>query len=285
MRYWWPVAVLVSGLVVGGIGYTLYQNQIPTAPNPVVEELYPTTTEIPENILRLYLYFSEPMKDGQTLRSVHVYDDRGAAVNVYDPDSGSTGIFLETLEELWSPDYKRITLILDPGRVKTDLDSHDALGRSFERGRTYTLEVDTTLESAAGKHLSEVFRKQFTVIPEDRTPPNTSAWNIETPEAGTLKPLTITFDEVLDHAQVVSFIRVYDGKNNPVTGEVKLASNEQIWEFYPNVAWQNGEYEIRIDVRLEDIAGNSLQGKFDRNTDTDELILIYQYVIILPFTM
>ena len=271
-----------------GISFFAIQNissNTVSAQGPFVEEVYPTTSKIPENILRFYVYFSEPIKDGSTIKSVHIYNEDNVKVNVYGEDSTVTGVFLETLEELWSPDYKRITLILDPGRVKTGLDAHEEFGRSFETGKKYTMEIDTEIESVSGKKLVKKFTKEFEVLPEDRIPPNTDEWNIVIPQANTSEPLKIEIDDILDHAQMISFIRVYDVHNSSMRGEVKLANNESVWEFYPNLDWEEGKYEIKVDVRLEDLAGNNFQGKFDRDNQIDDLSYLDQKEIVLEFVV
>ena len=270
-------------------GYTIFniilETNVETLDGPFVEEVYPTTSQIPENILRFYVYFSEPIKDGSTIKSIHIFNEDNLEVNLYDADSSATGIFLETLEELWSPDYQRITLILDPGRVKTGLDANDELGRSFESGKKYTMEIDTEIESLKGKKLVKKFRKEFEVIPEDRTPPNDDNWKIVIPKENTFEPLKIQFNDILDHAQMISFIRVYDSSNSSLVGEVKFKNNESIWEFYSNSKWEKGNYSIKIDVRLEDLAGNNIQGKFDRDLQTDDLQYLDQKEIVLEFTI
>ena len=281
--------VLVGILSLVGISsYFAVQNissDISSIDGPFVEEVYPTTSKIPENILRFYIYFSEPIKDGSTIKSVHIFNEENVEVNVYGEDSPVTGVFLETLEELWSPDYKRITLILDPGRVKTGLDAHEEFGRSFEAGKKYTMEIDTEIESVAGQKLAKKFTKEFEVIPEDRIPPNTDEWDVIVPQTNTPEPLKVEFNDILDHAQMVSFIRVYDTNNSSMRGEVKLTNNESVWEFYPNSKWEEGKYEIKIDVRLEDLAGNNLQGKFDRDNQVDDLSYMGQREIILEFVV
>ena len=281
--------VLVGILSLIGISsYFVVQNvssNTSSIDGPFVEEVYPTTSKIPENILRFYIYFSEPIKDGSTIKSVHIFNEENVEVNVYGEDSSVTGVFLETLEELWSPDYKRITLILDPGRVKTGLDAHEEFGRSFEAGKKYTMEIDTEIESVSGKKLAKKFTKEFEVLPEDRNPPNIDEWHVIIPQTNTSEPLKIEFNDILDHAQLVSFIRVYDTYNSSMKGEVKLTNNESVWEFYPNSKWEEGEYEIKIDVRLEDLAGNNLQGKFDRDNQVDDLLYDDQKEIILEFVV
>lgn len=270
-------------------GYTIFniilETNVETLDGPFVEEVYPTTSQIPENILRFYVYFSEPIKDGSTIKSIHIFNEDNIEVNLYDTNSSATGIFLETLEELWSPDYQRITLILDPGRVKTGLDANLELGRSFESGKKYTMEIDTEIEALSGEKLVKKFRKEFEVIPEDRTPPNDDNWKIVIPIENTFDPLKIQFNDILDHAQMISFIRVYDSSNYSLHGEVKLKDNESIWEFYPNSKWERGNYSIKVDVRLEDLAGNNIQGKFDRDIQTDDLLYLDQKEIVLEFTI
>lgn len=270
-------------------GYTIFniilETNIETLDGPFVEEVYPTTSQIPENILRFYVYFSEPIKDGSTIKSIHIFNEDNVEVNLYDIDSSATGIFLETLEELWSPDYQRITLILDPGRVKTGLDANLELGRSFESGKKYTMEIDTEIEALSGEKLVKKFRKEFEVVSEDRIPPNDDNWKIVIPKENTFDPLRIEFNDILDHAQMISFIRVYDSSNSSLQGEVKFKNNESIWEFYSNSKWEKGNYSIKIDVRLEDLAGNNIQGKFDRDLQADDLLYLDQKEIVLEFTI
>jgi len=270
-------------------GYTIFniilETNVETLDGPFVEEVYPTTSQIPENILRFYVYFSEPIKDGSTIKSIHIFNEDNIEVNLYDTNSSATGIFLETLEELWSPDYQRITLILDPGRVKTGLDANLELGRSFESGKKYTMEIDTEIEALSGEKLVKKFRKEFEVVSEDRIPPNDDNWKIVIPKENTFDPLRIEFNDILDHAQMISFIRVYDSSNSSLQGEVKFKNNESVWEFYSNSKWEKGNYSIKIDVRLEDLAGNNIQGKFDRDIQTDELLYLDQKEIVLEFTI
>ena len=270
-------------------GYTIFniilETNVETLDGPFVEEVYPTTSQIPENILRFYVYFSEPIKDGSTIKSIHIFNEDNVEVNLYDADSSATGIFLETLEELWSPDYQRITLILDPGRVKTGLDANLELGRSFESGKKYTMEIDTEIEALSGEKLVKKFRKEFQVVSEDRIPPNDDNWKIVIPKENTFDPLRIEFNDILDHAQMISFIRVYDSSNSSLEGEVKFKNNESIWEFYSNSKWEKGNYSIKVDVRLEDLAGNNIQGKFDRDIQTDDLQYLDQKEIVLEFTV
>jgi len=46
-----------------------------------------------------------------------------------------------------------------------------------------------------------------------------------------------------------------------------------------------GGETIKIDVRLEDLAGNNIQGKFDRDAQSDDLLYLDQKEIVLEFTI
>ncbi|MGL5095416.1 MAG: hypothetical protein ACRDD1_07500, partial [Planctomycetia bacterium] len=86
---------------------------------PVVQAIHPTTAVLPENHLRFYLHFSAPMMRGEAYRRVLLLDGYGKIVA--DP-------FLELGEELWDPSGKRLTLLLDPGRVKRGLKPREDVG-------------------------------------------------------------------------------------------------------------------------------------------------------------
>jgi|GEM_PF-4488641 len=97
-----------------------------------VEEVYPSADELPENLLRFFIYFSAPMGSGGIHESFELLDGEGRPV---------PGVFLDSRYELWSPDRRRLTLLLDPGRVKTGLKAHNRLGRALIVGEEYRLRV------------------------------------------------------------------------------------------------------------------------------------------------
>ena len=59
--------------------------------------------------------------------------------------------FLELEEELWSPDGKRFTLLVDPGRIKRGLKPREMFGPVLEAGKSYELIVDREWTDVAGK--------------------------------------------------------------------------------------------------------------------------------------
>lgn len=91
-------------------------------PNVFVEEVYPSSNILPENLLRFYIYFSEPMMTSDSLESVYLADSNGKKLK---------GVFFKNRFDLWSSDKTRLTLLFDPGRVKTGLVAHNKMGRAF----------------------------------------------------------------------------------------------------------------------------------------------------------
>jgi hypothetical protein len=220
-----------------------------------VSSIYPSSDRLPENLLRFYLYFSGAMRRGEALNNIRLLNA---------DDSEIPGVFLDTVEELWNPITTRLTILLDPGRVKKGLRAHQELGRALGVGETYRLVIDPAWLDAQGNRLASGFIKQFTVIAEDATPPNPETWQLVPPQAETRSPLEIQFPEPLDHALLSIFIHIEDDQGKRISGEVTLLNQETVWQFHPDQSWSHGHYRLWIDSRLEDLAGNNLHGLFDR---------------------
>ncbi|MEM7776714.1 MAG: hypothetical protein AAF732_13975 [Pseudomonadota bacterium] len=221
-----------------------------------VSEVYPSTNVLPENLLRFYIYFSQPMaRNDAAVEAIHIEDAAGDIV---------PGAFLPTRFALWSPDGKRLTLVLDPGRVKTGLAAHDAFGRALRRGMRYALVVPVALRDTRGCALTKPHRKAFTVIQADLSPPRPESWQIAVPRAGTRDPLTITLDGTYDHLSLAYRLRVRNSTGNVVAGSIRLADSDTTWIFKPRKTWAEADYTIAIGAQLEDLAGNRAGALFDR---------------------
>ncbi|MGR5147958.1 hypothetical protein ACQKP8_15595 [Photobacterium alginatilyticum] len=66
-------------------------------------------------------------------------------------------VFLDNKFALWSTDSSRLTLLFDPGRVKTGLVAHNAMGRALIPGEDYQLVIDPILEDVAGNRITGLF--------------------------------------------------------------------------------------------------------------------------------
>ncbi|MEL7026957.1 MAG: hypothetical protein AAGO57_06985, partial [Pseudomonadota bacterium] len=93
-----------------------------------IDAIYPSGSTFPENILRVYFYFSGPMAEAEILDNITLSRADGTPVDA---------AFLSNRFDLWSPDRTRLTLLFDPARVKTGLEANTELGRALEEGEAY----------------------------------------------------------------------------------------------------------------------------------------------------
>lgn len=219
-----------------------------------VEAVYPSTDLWPENQLKLYLHFSAPMSRGEAYRRVQLLDADGKVVEAP---------FLELEQELWDPDGKRLTILFDPGRVKRDLLPNREAGSPLVEGRTYTLLVDAGWPDADARPLASGYRKPIRVGPPDHEPVDPRKWRIRTPAPGSREALEIELGEPLDHALLARVVHVADRAGRELDGSVEIDRHETLWRFSPRDAWQAGDYWLRVERVLEDLAGNMVGRRFE----------------------
>jgi hypothetical protein len=224
-------------------------------PPATVVAIYPSGREVPENLLRLYIQFSASMSQGNCYRRVHLRDET-TGTEVQQP-------FLELPQELWSPDGTRLTLLLEPGRVKHDLVPRGELGPILVSGRTYTLTVDSSWPDAEGRPLGAGARKAFRAVKAESRQLDPSAWKIETPPVGTREPLSVRFPKPLDRALLERVLQVLRPVEVEIAGTIHIADAETRWTFEPREPWSAGHYVLAVSTRLEDPAGNSIGRPFE----------------------
>jgi hypothetical protein len=220
-----------------------------------VVAIYPSAPGLPENLLRLYVQFSAPMTQGNCYRRVHVRDET-AGTEVQQP-------FLELPQELWSPDGTRLTLLLEPGRVKHGLVPREESGPILIAGRTYSFAVDSNWPDAEGRPLAEGARKVFRAIKSDPRQLDAKSWKIETPRAGTRDSLSVRFPKPLDRGMLERVLRVQDQNGREITGTVRITDDETRWTLEPREPWSAGRYALAVSTILEDPCGNSLARPFE----------------------
>jgi len=225
----------------------------------LVIQIYPTTDQIPENLLRFYIYFNSPMRDGNFLDYIHLLDEEGNDLK---------GVFFDNQYELWSENFTRLTILVDPGRVKTGLRANVQLGRAFQKGKRYKLVIDKNWKTLGGQTLAKNYVKEFYGAEADLIAPDKELWNVTAPEANSKKPLIIRFGQSIDHVSARKFMNITDHSQALIAGELKLENDDSVMRFYPNKKWQDGKYQILINSRLEDIVGNNLNGLFDHQSGT-----------------
>lgn len=223
--------------------------------------IYPSSTVLPENLLRFYFYFKTPMKKGEALRYTYLLDEQG---NV------DQQAFMQFNQELWSPDGKRLTLLFDPGRIKRGVSTNVKLGPALLEGKTYQLVVSGEWQDVYDQKLGISEINTFKVGEAYRTAINISDWNVETPEAKSAQPLKIQFDRIMDHALIQSMIKIKNEDNEAIAGSWAVLESEFVVHFTPSSTWQKGHYKILLNSGFEDVAGNNLSSLLDNsNTQLD----------------
>lgn len=238
-------------------------------PTTKVKHVYPSTTKLPANQLKLYLYFSAPMARGEAWRRIHLLDHDGKEAEVP---------FLELNQELWDPEYKRLTVLFDPGRIKRGLVPNKEDGPPLVEGHSYTFVIDPDWMDARGVRLAEGFRKQFDVVAADRTPPESKNWRITAPKAGSSNPLIVNFRKPMDYALMTRLVEVPG-----IEGTVSVDKDESVWQFTPSSPWKAGAYRIVVGTALEDLSGNRVGRAFDVDTFNEVTEHIKSKTVSLPF--
>jgi hypothetical protein len=243
------------------------------APSTRVEHVYPSTDLLPDNQLKFYVHFTAPMRRGEAWQRIHLLDQTGAPVELP---------FLEVDQELWDRDYKRLTVLFDPGRIKRGLVPLADAGPSIEDGKRYTLVVDRDWRDARGATLAAEFRKPFRVGPADRTPPDTAQWRLSAPRAGTSDALVVRFPKPMDYALLMRLLSVSGGEGR-MAGTVTIGRQETEWRFIPREPWKAGPYQLVADTALEDLAGNRIGRAFDVDTFERVNEHLSSKTVALPF--
>lgn len=228
-----------------------------TKQTTMVESVFPSAAEIPENTLKFYVHFSAPMRKGDIYKYVRLREVDGKDIELP---------FLEIEQEFWSRDSKRLTLLLDPGRIKRGLKPRKEMGPIFEAGKSYELVVSGNWPDSKGVKFNcgVDFVKRFKVGEDDHQQPAISNWTIVAPKAGSKGPLEVVFPEPLDRAMLERCIKVFRTNSaDRVEGAISVAKEETVWKLTPKNNWTAGDYWLEVDSTLEDLCGNSIGRQFD----------------------
>ena len=225
------------------------------APSTAVVKVYPSVAVLPRNALRFYIHFSARMSEG--LAAHHVRLERaGTGEDIF-------GAFSPMDFELWDPARRRLTVLLDPARIKQGLAPHQEAGYPLEEGNSVVLVIERGFYDAAGLPLRVDHRQSYDVGPDIRSRVDAGTWTFEVPSAGGRGPLVARFDRPLDRALLGDCLTVI-GSTGIVAGTTDAAAGERSWSFVPDQPWAAGPARLLIDPVLEDIAGNSMVRVFDR---------------------
>ncbi|GAB4014878.1 hypothetical protein GCM10028808_38700 [Spirosoma migulaei] len=240
---------------------------------PTLLAIYPTQDSLPDNLLKIYLHFSRPMREGQSQNYVSL---------VRNYTDTLPGVFLNLQPELWNADRTMLTLWLDPGRIKRDLQPNKRLGAPLLAGVHYELVVSAAWPDQQGARLMKKTIKPFVTVPRDSLSPVPAKWTLSQPQSGSVSPLEVAFGEPLDYNLLTETLHVLTESGKPVSGKWQPGNEEKQSSFKPNEAWQAGTYRLRIEGRQEDLAGNNLNRPFDRDiTRKDRAVTNDPFVEVL----
>lgn len=227
----------------------------PISELPGVTHVYPSCDHLPENLLRFYVYFSNSMQRGRSLEEIALLDseERPVADALY-----------RAPVELWDRSMQRLTVLMDPGRLKRWVGPNVELGPPLKVGQEYILEIGSGMIDLHGRPLRQRFRKYFLVGDPVRGPISVEDWKIFPPVKGGRQAIALTFPGPLDRALIFQTITIESKDGLAMDGRVEVDRCETRWRFIPASPWRAGPYSIRVGSGLEDLCGNSIAGAFDR---------------------
>ena len=205
---------------------------------------YPSAATVPVNLLRISIEFpTQPPTD--VADRVRLTRSDGTEIeHAFYP------------QPLWSPDGRKLTLYLDPGRVKTGLIAHDAAGRALTSGEAVEL------------RLADLVLRRWRVAAARTEAIDPRRWSIQAPVRGSRAALSVNLVAPLDR-RAASLVAVADAAGNRVEGSPELVAGETIWRFVPDYAWRPGRYSLRLHPDLEDPEGNRVGRPFEAKTVAD----------------
>lgn len=220
-----------------------------------VTHVFPSSDSLPENLLRFYVCFSNPMQRGRSEEQIRLLgpDGRPAPDTLYRPPV-----------ELWDRSMRYLTVLLDPGRLKRGVGPNRELGPPLKAGQKYTLAIGSRMIDSSGRSLFVGFSKSFHVTEAVREPIAVQQWKILPPLMKGHQPLVLVFPKPLDWALLWHTITIASEDGQPIDGRIAIDQGERRWSFAPTSPWTAGSYYMRIASSLEDVCGNSLLEAFDR---------------------
>lgn len=242
-----------------------------TATIPKVVASFPSCDSIPENLLKIYLVFDQPMMEGRAYNFIHLTNH----------STGDTieGAFLDLQPELWSEDEKTLTLWLDPGRIKKDLIPNKTLGTVLTSNTWYELTVSPGWKSKSGQAMHDDYRRIFITKNSDSRKPDVATWKITTGDN-----LIVDLHDNLDWSLLNSAITVWRGEDM-VPGTISVEACQTGFRFIPESPMTPGEYRLEVESRLEDLAGNNLNRLFETDVTESKTGSENKSVYTLEFTV
>ncbi|MFZ0387241.1 MAG: hypothetical protein WAL22_16365 [Solirubrobacteraceae bacterium] len=220
--------------------------RIQTSPELPIR-ISPQANVLPANTLRFYIHFPRPGEAHFNRDHLRLLNEAQQAV----PDP-----FLVLSQELWSADGRRLTVLMEPGRIKRGLGTDPAHEPALVVGRTYSLVVTA---------LGQTARHSFRVSDPVRQAVDETHWRLVPPTVGSLEPAVVHFDRVMDAALCEDEIEVLTPSREVVQTRASLAPDGTTVRLTPSHPWHAGEHHLLVSERLEDVSGNRLGEALDHH--------------------
>jgi hypothetical protein len=220
--------------------------RIRTSPEVPIR-ISPQAKVLPANTLRFYIHFP---------RSGEAHFDRDQLWLLNEAEQAVPDPFLVLPQELWSVDGRRLTVLMEPGRIKRGIGTDPSHEPALVVGRTYSLVVTALGQTA--RHTFRVSDPVLEAVDETR-------WRLVSPTAGSLDPAVVHFDRVMDAALCEDEIGVLTPAGEVVQTRVTLAPDGTAARLVPSHPWRAGEHHLVVSERLEDVCGNRLGEALDHD--------------------
>lgn len=220
----------------------------------IVTEVFPSGDVLPENVLRFYIHFAVPMAPHVAFDHITLRDGDGVV---------DDAAFMRFKQELWNEDRTRLTVLIDPGRIKREVATNRDLGPALTAGETYHLTVEGGWPSADGTRQLSTFSKAFSVSAALRERPDVQRWAVSAPCVGTRDPIEVALDRPFDRHALATGLRVMTHDEQAIAGTLDVVDGEQGWRFVPDEPWAGRDLRVVVDPDVEDVAGNNFRDLLD----------------------
>ena len=208
-------------------------------------EIHPAGPAVPENLLRFELRFDRPQRLPFDVERLKLLDGDGLEIQ---------HALLDVA--LSDTDGQRITVLLDPGRVKTGVGPNVDAGRALKEGSTVSLRVARS--DADPSQVVRTWRVTAAVV----QPLQPELWQLSPPRRGTRDALAVDLRAPISSAGE-RLIAVVDGHGRRVDGTITLGDGDATWRFQPSRPWATGPHRLVTHPGLEDPAGNRRCAAFE----------------------
>ena len=164
--------------------------------------------------------------------------------------------FMDFGPQLWSADGRRLTVLIDPGRIKRDVEAPGASAAPLREGKSYVLRFGA-------------FRHRFRIGSPLREAIDPSRW-VVTPPGASSPSLRIGFGRVMDAALLRSQLSVVTADGTAIEGTVSLSDGDTNWSFLPRARLRAGSYSLHVGAALEDVSGNRVGEALDHDAGSTE---------------